>query len=491
MARVDDDGTHDKPTMHGYGLPTAVSLGMVLGSYEIVRKIGEGGMGVVWEGRHGALRKRVAIKTLKPEVAVNADFVARFVREGRAAARIRHPNAVDVVDVGVENGIPYLVMDLLEGESLAERITTKGPLTTKELSDIMVPILLALAAAHDEGIIHRDLKPENIFLAKGRDGTVVPTLLDFGVAKLTGEEAHLTQSSTFMGTPYYMSPEQANDSKGVDARTDVYSAAVVMYEALAGKKPFEGSSIIVLVRLICDGEYLPLDAAAPNTALEYVDIVQRAMGTEASMRYESARAFAAAILPFASTRIRGTFGPSLGYEEASYEPRSGVTDVRDLRRELNASPVPPAPRKSHSDVALAKTMEAEASLVPPAPDEPHDTTRPGARANQRLLVILAASLLLFLVGGFLFWRSLNKETPTPDAVPNAVATPTIPNPPSPTIETPPAPAPVPAATAPEVAQPTEAAPPTTPSAANPQTSPRRRVRHAPTTARPHDDTIVH
>ena len=177
----------------GYGLPAAINLGSLLGSYEIVRKIGEGGMGIVWEARHGTLRKRVAIKTLKPEVAMNADFVARFVREGRAAARIRHPNAVDVADVGVENGIPYLVMDLLEGESLADRITQSGPVPVKEAADMMVPILLALATAHDEGIIHRDMKPENVFLAKSRDGTVTPTMLDFGVSKRDAG-GNLTQS---------------------------------------------------------------------------------------------------------------------------------------------------------------------------------------------------------------------------------------------------------------------------------------------------------
>ncbi|MBK8170844.1 MAG: serine/threonine protein kinase [Sandaracinaceae bacterium] len=402
MSTADDEnaGPEISPRL-GYGLPAAINLGSLLGSYEIVRKIGEGGMGIVWEARHGTLRKRVAIKTLKPEVAMNADFVARFVREGRAAARIRHPNAVDVADVGVENGIPYLVMDLLEGESLADRITQSGPVPVKEAADMMVPILLALATAHDEGIIHRDMKPENVFLAKSRDGTVTPTLLDFGVSKLSGE-ANLTQSSTFMGTPYYMSPEQANDSKSVDVRTDVYSMGVMLYEALAGTKPFDGASLIVLVRLICDGEYLPLDAAAPHVPMEVVDIVQRAMNKDPALRYTTARALATALIPFASTRVRGTFGPTLGYEEASYEPRSGVTDVRDLRRQLSPvpSPVPP-PRKSHDAVAMAKTIEAETSLV--QPNEPNDTTRPGARMTTTVKLIIVFAGLAIVFGTLAIW----------------------------------------------------------------------------------------
>lgn len=491
MGTADDDSrVSQRPTKHGYGLPTAVQLGSVLGSYEVVRKIGEGGMGVVWEGRHGTLRKRVAIKTLKPEVAVNADFVARFVREGRAAARIRHPNAVDVTDVGVDNGIPYLVMDLLEGESLADRIQNKGPLTVKETCDIIVPILLALATAHDEGIIHRDMKPENIFLAKGRDGTVTPTLLDFGVSKLSGDEANLTQSSTFMGTPYYMSPEQANDSKGVDVRTDVYSTGVVLYEALSGKKPFEGSTLIVLVRLICDGEYLPLDAAAATVPLEVVDIVQKAMNVEASTRYDSARALAAALLPFASTRVRGTFGPSLGYEEASYEPRSGVTDVSDLRRMNNVTPAPAAPRKSNDAIAHAKTIEAQTSPVE-FTDEPHDTTRPGAGLTQIQKISIGLGVLALLFGALAAWKLLgskevasNVEEPQHEVQVAAPAAPppvALPPAASAVVENTPAPA---------------AAVPSAPAAANPPETPRneapRRVRRpAAPTHRVQDETIVH
>jgi len=167
-------------------------------------------MGAVYEAVHLDLEKRVALKVLLPSMASTAELVARFEREGRAAAKIRHPNVVDVSDVGVEAGAPFLVMEFLEGESLAGMLHREGALPVGRVAEVMLPVMGAVAAAHALGVVHRDLKPDNIFLARLGDGTVVPKVLDFGISKTApnGGPA-LTGTGVMMGTPCYMSPEQA------------------------------------------------------------------------------------------------------------------------------------------------------------------------------------------------------------------------------------------------------------------------------------------
>jgi serine/threonine protein kinase len=164
----------------------ALAPGTMLGRYEVRRQIGRGGMGAVYEAVHRDLKKRVALKVLSVALAANEEAKQRFLREGEAASRIRHPHVVDVTDVGTDGALTYLVMEFLEGEDLSRRIS-RGALTTQEAADIMLPVLAGVGAAHDEGVIHRDLKPENIFLARARHSSAVqPKVLDFGVSKLTG-----------------------------------------------------------------------------------------------------------------------------------------------------------------------------------------------------------------------------------------------------------------------------------------------------------------
>src|SRR5690349_19777904 len=159
-------------------------VGTRLGSYRITGKLGEGGMGTVYSAEHVELGKRVAIKTLRGELAANVQVRARFVREGRAAASVRHPHVVDVHDVGVHGEIPYLVMELLQGRDLAAHVASAGRLGPQETADLILPVLTAMTEAHGAGIVHRDLKPENIFLQRGPGGTWVPKVLDFGISKL-------------------------------------------------------------------------------------------------------------------------------------------------------------------------------------------------------------------------------------------------------------------------------------------------------------------
>src|SRR5262245_9826292 len=179
--------------------------GQAFGRYQIVRLIGEGGMGAVYEAVHPALKKRFAIKTLLAAMAQSPGVRARFLREGEAASRINHPNVVDVVDVGVEEGTPYLVMELLEGETLGALIARSGQVGVAEAVDILLPVMSAVAAGHGQGVIHRDLKPQNVFLARKAWGDPTPKVLDFGVSKLTDDDDSLmrTGSTVVLGTLAY------------------------------------------------------------------------------------------------------------------------------------------------------------------------------------------------------------------------------------------------------------------------------------------------
>ena len=237
--------------------PTAATLaGTVLGRYRLERLLGEGGMGAVYAARHQDLGKPAAVKVLHERYDQSAQTRVRFLREGQAASRIRHPNVVDVYDVGSDGGRAYLVMELLEGEDLRSLIEREAPLSAQRTADLLVPVISALAAAHDLGVVHRDLKPDNIFLSRERT-TVTPKVLDFGISKVADEEKALplTGTGTVLGTSYYMSPEQAQASKNIDLRSDQYSLGVILYECATGKRPLEETSIYALIQRIVRGDF--------------------------------------------------------------------------------------------------------------------------------------------------------------------------------------------------------------------------------------------
>src|SRR5947209_10283594 len=222
-------------------------IGTRIGNYEIKEKLGEGGMGAVYMGEHPLIGKRVAVKVLLDELVANETLVTRFFHEAKAANDIRHQNIVDIVDFGKlekEGGgkVVYLVMELLEGKSLAARLDTPPRLTFEETRHILQQCCSGLAASHAKGIIHRDLKPDNLFLVhRGGDENFVK-ILDFGIAKLTATASTnaKTRTGTLIGTPAYLSPEQCAGRSNIDARSDVYALGIVMYEMLTGNVPFKG-----------------------------------------------------------------------------------------------------------------------------------------------------------------------------------------------------------------------------------------------------------
>ena len=204
--------------------------GARFGRYELIRPIAAGGMGEVFEAQHVELKKRVAFKALHSSLAEDPDARERFLHEGKAACRIHHPNVVQIFDVGIEHDVPYLVMEYLEGENLTALLDREGPLSPKRIAHVMRPVIAAVATAHEEGVLHRDLKPDNIFLHEGKHGFLEPKLLDFGISKVVdGAEAVLTGGGTLIGTPMYMSPEQATRARPLDERSDQYSLGVILY----------------------------------------------------------------------------------------------------------------------------------------------------------------------------------------------------------------------------------------------------------------------
>jgi len=297
------------------GQGDALAPGTVLGRYEIRRQLGRGGMGAVYEAIHRDLKKRVAVKVLFGALAANEEAKQRFLREGEAASRIRHPHVVDVTDVGTDGTRSYLVMELLEGEDLASRLD-RGPMTPEEAADILLPVMAGVAAAHEEGVVHRDLKPENIFLSRPKHGGVVPKVLDFGVSKVAGD-GRLTGTAATFGTPFYMPPEQLRGARQADHKSDQYAIGVVLYECVVGRRPFEAENIYAMLRAIGDGEYPHPRAVRPDLPESLEAVIVRAMQMDPAGRFPSLRAFGAALLPFASETARVMWADQFRGSEAT------------------------------------------------------------------------------------------------------------------------------------------------------------------------------
>ncbi len=284
---------------------TALEAGALIGRYRIVRPLGSGGMGEVYEALHVDLDKRVAIKTLRHDRVHDAEARARFLREGKAAVKVRHPHVVEVSDVGEWNDTLYLVMELLDGEDLAAWASRVKPCPLQALADLMLPVLAAVAAAHEEGVLHRDLKPSNIFLATTRDGAVQPKVLDFGIASMTaGTGEKVTHTHAIIGTPAYMSPEQTRGMQDLTAASDQYALGVVLYECATGRLPIEPGPVLGMLHRIGRGQYPTPRELRPDLPEGFERVVLRAMALDPSARFASVRELGRALIPFAGVRGR-------------------------------------------------------------------------------------------------------------------------------------------------------------------------------------------
>lgn len=272
-------------------------VGTVLGgTYAVVRVLGEGGMGRVYEAHHTRLRaRRFALKTLHQDLAKDSVLLARFAREAEAAAAIRSPHVVDVIDVGrTESGVPYLVTELLDGKDLADHLTQTGRIPWAQAVPITRQVATALVAAHAHGVVHRDIKPENVFVL-GPLSTARVKVIDFGISKLTeGQGTHLTQTGAVMGTPSFMSPEQARGEK-VDERTDVYAVGALLYALLTGQRPFERPEATATMLAVLLEDAPRVTSVEPTVPPEVEHVVERAMAKDPTLRYPTMAALEAAL----------------------------------------------------------------------------------------------------------------------------------------------------------------------------------------------------
>ncbi|HVJ88985.1 MAG TPA: serine/threonine-protein kinase, partial [Labilithrix sp.] len=320
---------------------TRTLIGRTIGDrYHVKGILGEGGMGTVYDAEHLNLNRPIAIKVLSPAQAKKQVSVKRFQQEARAAGAIGHPNICAVHDLGtLDDGSPYLVMEKLVGQTLADRIAKEGRLPFGDVIEVICQVLSGLVAAHEKGIIHRDIKPENIFLAHRIGSPPIVKLLDFGVSKMMPEfrsdDDELTRTGMVMGTPYYMAPEQARGERNLDGRVDVYACGVVMYEALAGKRPFLAPNYNSLLLAIINTVPRSIREFRPDTPPELEAILLRAMEKNRADRYLSAEHFLRALAPPRPTvsDLRERYSRPDGRFAAVAEPAAPRKSERDTRPE--------------------------------------------------------------------------------------------------------------------------------------------------------------
>ena len=314
---------------------SARALPVTLGGYDLVGELGSGGFGDVYEARKHRLDKPVALKVLHAHLTKDAEAVERFGREARAAARFRHPHIVSVSDIGEAGGVHFIEMELLEGESLKDRLA-RGPLSVAEAVDVLAPVCAAVAAVHDQGIVHRDIKPANVFLTAPLAGVVHPKLLDFGIARLRDGARDVTASDAFLGSVAYMSPEQMYNARDVDARADQWSLAVTAYECLTGRVPFAATSVPEAVTAVLSGSFPRPRALRPEIPEALEAAILRAMARERAERHPSVRAFGAALLAHGDARVRAMYGGTLCPPDTPPAPAPSRTP--DARSHLPCAP---------------------------------------------------------------------------------------------------------------------------------------------------------
>lgn len=370
---------------------------LVADRYQLLRKLGQGGMGTVWVAEDRTLRRNVAVKMVSAHLAGSSQTVERFKREAQALARLRSPHVVEVHDFGVHRGSPFMVMELLEGEDLAARLERCGRLHPPVAAHIITQMAKALAAAHAAGIVHRDLKPANVFLVPD-EGADFVKIFDFGIAKAFEDASAarpLTQEGSILGTPAYMSPEQLRDSTHVDHRGDLWSLAVIAYRALTGERPFRGKDIgTIVLTIVSDHHPLP-STIAPDLPAGLDGFFERALAKDSAARFQSARSFAAELS--AAVNIDR---PSSASHEWPQQSGAGLLVGRGPGGE-EQPPVstrsPSAPGLGEAAQGALHTMEALQTSLSLATSR-RRARRLGLWVLALSLIVSAGALALFLTG---------------------------------------------------------------------------------------------
>ncbi len=382
---------------------------LIDGKYRVERVLGEGGMGIVFQATHVRLGQRVAIKMLHPTMLSKPEIVERFEREARAAAQLRSPNAVRVVDVDVTaEHLPYMVMEFLDGHDLAVELGARGRFRVPDAVDCVLQACRAMNEAHALGIVHRDLKPSNLFLAREGASTVVK-VLDFGISKMAATEldVHVTSTLATMGTPLYMSPEQIRSTKNVDARADVWSLGVILFELLAGRPPFTGSAMAVSAAIVADPPP-SLRELQPEVPESLEQVVLKALAKTPDARWPDVQSLAAALGPFAGggvsilpagARERVISSPSMASGPTLAAATPGVRVSPLARTEAPAPGTTPAP------VITAGSWASQ----------PAGTTRPRRGRVAFLAALAAVPLVAIAVGAVVALRPSRSTSDVPVA----------------------------------------------------------------------------
>jgi serine/threonine-protein kinase len=364
--------------------------------YRIVGLLGEGGMGAVYVADHLRIGRKVAIKRLHPQLASDEKAVQRFQREARAAGATGHEHIVEILDLGyTDDGAPYLVMEYLRGLSLAQLLAKETRLPVMRAARIVGQLLAALAAVHENGIVHRDLKPDNVFLTRQGNDPDWVKVLDFGISKMKHEDdgLDLTRTGVTMGTPYYMSPEQARGAKSIDHRADIYAAGVILHQCLTGAQPFAGENYHALLQQILRGDPRPPSAIVPGIARELDEVVTRAMHRDPDKRFANAMEMLEALIPFGAVRPaprKDDGGIPRTHEVAEPTVRESGVRIDALLATEPLEPTPPPPRAAPSPAtrtpagrdAAPRAKPANVSAIPRATTAPIQRT-PVAQAQER------------------------------------------------------------------------------------------------------------
>jgi len=390
---------------------------VIAGKYEVVKLIGSGGMGYVVSAMHVELGEVVALKFLRPEALQIEELVERFAREARAAAKIRSEHVARVYDVGVlPDGVPFIVMEHLAGQDLADVLQARGPLPIKVAIEYVMQACEALAAAHASGVVHRDIKPENLFLTKHAQGLDFIKILDFGISKvaLAPGKRGFVRTMMPLGSPVYMSPEQIRSSDQVDARTDIWSLGCVLFELLTGTVAFNEPSLMQLSAAILEHDPVPLRELLPEAPPELEEVVLRCLEKDADKRYGNIAELAIALYPFAPRRSR------ISAERCYHALKNAGLDCPEFETEIQ-SVFPPslgdmnvsssAPARAmtsagrnptRASARTAKAVEVQASA--PAALTPAEIA--SLRPNKTYKVVgLLAVLVMAATGAFLLIQS--------------------------------------------------------------------------------------
>lgn len=384
---------------------------MLADKYRVESVLGVGGMGMVVAAEHVELRQKVAIKFMLPEALRSEILVDRFMREARAAVSLRSEHVARVLDVGkLETGAPYIVMEYLEGEDLAAVVSDRVPLPAKTAIDYVLQACIAMGEAHKLGIVHRDLKPANLFITRRPDGSAFIKILDFGISKikLDDDEVSQTQTSTAMGSPGYMAPEQMRSARQVDPRADIWSLGCILYQLLSNTLPFEGDTAPEMFAAVLGGDPQPLQSVASHLDPLLIEAVHRCLENDREERFANVGQLAKALAPHGDSNAKKLaasvvtiVGPSPeeGDDEGGQSPSSTATS-EPSRGDYDVGATVSSTPTSKKGKGVVTTREASACEVSPL-----ETYAPPSNGKGKplaigvVIAVVAAAALYFTVTG--------------------------------------------------------------------------------------------